>query len=194
MRTCTKCRLSLPLTAFGKQRDGRDGLRSACKSCRRVENENWRQANSDYRADYYAQNASKEREQRRARYYGTTVAQESKEWVRVAKPLSDAQRAQRRITSTKWQIENAGRSNEIAMRRHAAKLKAVPSWADKNAICAVYDGAQRLSRTLGLMFHVDHVVPLQGKSVCGLHCEANLQVLLMNENMSKSNRAWPDKP
>jgi hypothetical protein len=42
--------------------------------------------------------------------------------------------------------------------------------------------------------HVDHIVPLVSKFVCGLHCEANLQLLPGPENQRKGNRVWPDMP
>lgn len=73
-------------------------------------------------------------------------------------------------------------------------LKAIPAWADSAAIDAVYAKAKNLSEVTGFPWHVDHVVPLQSPLVCGLHCEANLQVLPWVVNLSKSNRHWPDMP
>lgn len=75
-------------------------------------------------------------------------------------------------------------------KRNAAKLRATPVWADLDAILQFYEDASRMTRETGIKHEVDHIVPLQGKFVCGLHCEANLQVLTKRENISKHNK-WP---
>lgn len=82
---------------------------------------------------------------------------------------------------------------KVAMRR-AARLQATPEWADGTAILAFYAEANRLSIETGVVHHVDHIVPLTSKTVCGLHCEFNLQVLPGVENLRKHNREWPDMP
>lgn len=63
----------------------------------------------------------------------------------------------------------------------AAKLERTPSWANISSIKRFYDNCQ-----VGM--HVDHIVPLQGELVCGLHVENNLQYLTAKENCSKGNR------
>jgi hypothetical protein len=57
-----------------------------------------------------------------------------------------------------------------------------------NAIRCLYEEARRCG------VHVDHIVPLQSEIVCGLHGEANLQLLTETENKVKSNKLWPDMP
>ena len=71
-----------------------------------------------------------------------------------------------------------------AARYRAAKLQATPLWADQEAINVFYE-----CRPEG--FHVDHVIPLRGEAVCGLHVETNLQWLPAPANQSKGNR-WAE--
>lgn len=78
--------------------------------------------------------------------------------------------------------------------RRATRLQATPSWVDGDAVLAFYAEANRLSIESKVIHHVDHIVPLISRQVCGLHWEANLQVLTATENRTKTNKHWPDKP
>lgn len=69
---------------------------------------------------------------------------------------------------------------EYQKRRKALKLDRIPSWADLEKIKEVYKKCPEGC-------HVDHIVPLQGKLVSGLHVENNLQYLTATENLHKSN-------
>lgn len=79
-------------------------------------------------------------------------------------------------------------------RRRAKKLNATPKWADINKILGLYEYSREIMLRAGIRHEVDHIVPLLSEFVCGLHCEANLQVIPESENRSKSNRFWPDMP
>lgn len=74
----------------------------------------------------------------------------------------------------------------------ARKSQAYPLWADDDLILMFYAEAQRLGKETGIEHHVDHIVPLDGKRVCGLHVHNNLQVITGSMNSIKSNRYWPD--
>jgi len=76
------------------------------------------------------------------------------------------------------------------MARHAAKLHATPSWLSKEdwkQMDAVYIAARQTSLHAGFNCHVDHIVPLKGKGVCGLHVPWNLRVVSQSYNSKKHN-------
>jgi len=105
---------------------------------------------------------------------------------------ADAQRARTRqkyidnpskvnATNDNWRKRNRKRITSYYAAHRAAKKQRTPSWADMEAIKAFYskcpDG-----------YHVDHIIPLNGKTVCGLHVLNNLQYLPASENQRKFNR------
>lgn len=71
--------------------------------------------------------------------------------------------------------------------------QAMPAWADKAAIKAIYERCRTQNlqaRAYGEQspFAVDHIVPLKGRDVCGLHVEGNLHIILRRHNEQKGNR------
>lgn len=89
---------------------------------------------------------------------------------------------------TAWEKRNPHKRLTYAKRRQAAKILAIPKWADLDAIAEVYQEAAYFQ------LQVDHIVPLRSKLVCGLHVVDNLQLLTAAENSAKGNRYWPDMP
>jgi hypothetical protein len=81
--------------------------------------------------------------------------------------------------------------NENQAKRRAAKLQRTVSWANKKLIQQIYKQAKKLSEQTGKLYHVDHIIPLQGKKVSGLHVETNLQVIPARDNVRKSNKFQP---
>lgn len=72
----------------------------------------------------------------------------------------------------------------------SAKLNATPTWLTKDHLDLIemkYKLAAYLTRETGIRWTVDHIIPLQGDNVCGLHVPWNLRVITSSENSSKSN-------
>lgn len=86
----------------------------------------------------------------------------------------------RRLTAA-WAKNNKHLRNASSAKRRAYKLQATPSWSDLDLIKLYYTMCPE-------GFHVDHIVPLQGENVCGLHVLWNLQFLPAEENLRKGNR------
>lgn len=81
----------------------------------------------------------------------------------------------------------AAEQRERIAARRAGLRTATPKWANRNAMAIIYRQAKSISFMLGIEFHVDHVIPLKGKRVCGLHVENNLQIVPAAQNLRKSN-------
>ncbi len=91
----------------------------------------------------------------------------------------------------KWRGKNKHKANAIEAKRRAAKLNATPSWLtneDLRKIDDLFEEATRLSEETGVKYHVDHIVPLQGETVGGLHVPWNLRVIPAFDNLSKHNK------
>ena len=84
-------------------------------------------------------------------------------------------------TNRAWNVANRKLKAAYEAQRRAVKLQATPSWADLDAIKAFYENCPE-------GYEVDHIHPLQGRNICGLHTLENLQYLTIGENRSKSNK------
>lgn len=154
--------------------------------------------------DYQRQiNATPEKKARRAEYdrqrlkdnpdyllgKGRRYYEENREAVNAQKrdywaKNKDKMKAARK----KWSTENAHVIRHLNATRKSHIKRATPQWADMNEIKAVYAEAERLTALTGVQHHVDHIVPLKGEMVCGLHVHWNLRPLPWRENVSKKNK------
>ena len=74
--------------------------------------------------------------------------------------------------------------------RQTQKMRAMPNWLtaiQKAQIEEHYESAVALNIQTGIKHHVDHIIPLRGEGVAGLHVPWNLQVITAFENCSKRN-------
>jgi len=85
-------------------------------------------------------------------------------------------------------VEHRVRSNEMSARARFRDKRVTPTWADLDEIRLFYKEATILNEKHGRgMYHVDHIIPINGDNVTGLHVANNLQILKASDNMKKSN-------
>lgn len=164
---------------------------SACVECEKI-----RRANRDpeqhrvQAANWRAKNREKACQLARERY-----AKNPERAQKASSKWKDANVEKRRIyycenreqiqaVNREWRRNNIETARRIYVKssslRRATKVKAMPFWADVAAIKKIYDECPS-------GHHVDHIVPLKGKGISGLHVPWNLQYLTASENSRKSN-------
>lgn len=92
-----------------------------------------------------------------------------------------ANKARRAAYNAQWRTANPALAKARGAARRIARLHACPAWVDRDAIARIYSNCPD-------GHHVDHIIPLQGEVVCGLHVPWNLQYLPAAENIAKGNR------
>jgi len=115
------------------------------------------------------------------------VEQGRRKYARDRKSLEGVLRHRRKNAT--WKSRNLEHVRIEARQAHrlrrARSKQARPKWVEGTALREVYVEARRRTVETGVQYHVDHIVPLKGKAVCGLHVPWNLQVLTAKENIEK---------
>ena len=178
-KVCTKCKTSKPFAEFSKVTDpckgDKYGLRSTCKKCRSAANNSYNQKRpaitKETNSLWYAENSE------RAKHRAKVWRENNKEWHAE--------------NNKKWKSANKAMNAANAARYKARKNKATPVWLDAIQLAQIqefYDIASCRTVQTGVPHHVDHIVPLNGENVYGLHVPWNMQVLTAFENISKKNK------
>jgi len=157
---CNKCSTTRELSDFHKDKGKKDGHSYICKHCALAVVAKYSKKNQDKVKAY------------QKKYYADN---QDKAKARAAK----------------WQKDNPDRVNAKNAKRKAKRLNATPEWLTPDQLSEIqqhYWLAKDLQAVTGEVYHVDHIVPLQGENVCGLHVPWNLQVLPADINISKGNR------
>lgn len=187
LKVCNTCGHELPITEFNKAKNNKDGHENKCKACR-----------SAYHKAHYYENHERLRKQKDLYYQENKHRQVESRAAYQKKYVESGRAAEYR---KEWDEANPDYAKEyrqspegnairraLNAKRRAQKLQATPAWADHEAIKAIYAEARRLEDVLGIEMHCDHVIPLQGELVCGLHVETNLQIIPAALNVRKSNK------
>lgn len=174
-KECTKCGEVKALDKFCKNKTALDGHQYLCKVCNAAKTKAYYQANTE--KEIARQKAwSKDNPEKHAT--------RNRKW-RKANPEKHGANVKA------WKEANLGKVTEYAVKHMAAKLERTVAWADRNKISEFYTEAKRLQEETGIVMHVDHILPLRGKLVSGLHVETNLQILTWHDNICKSNNFKP---
>ena len=105
--------------------------------------------------------------------------------------VSKACKQCRIIANKKYRNTNRDKCNALSAKHRAAKINRTPSWltqADIWMMQEAYVLAKEREKCTGIKWHVDHIIPLRGNLVSGLHVPTNLQVITATDNLSKNNR------
>lgn len=166
MKKCNKCKETKDLSNFYTNKGGKLGVRARCKFCERKLDikRNKTQKRKDYKKKYYNEVWKDiELERNKQKYKNNTEYR-----FRVKKHQK------------KYYRKNKHRYREAWAKYKAQKL---------NATLEGYsEEIRKIYKNCPKGYHVDHIIPLQGKSLCGLHVPWNLQYLTAEENLKKSNK------
>ena len=177
MKVCTKCKIEKPLSEFNRLAISKDKLQYHCKQCkseyqracptRKQVVDKYREANREV-----CNARSVKSQKKKQKYY----ASKAYEWQSKNRDLVNSRRRKRYSENRSSEIER--------VRRRQGRIKgSILSPADQAEVdglymfCSIFKG-----------FEVDHIIPLNGKTVSGLHVPTNLQVLPMSENRRKGNK------
>jgi hypothetical protein len=142
----------------------------ACIECSRFYSAKWREENPE-----------KRRETARTRYTKPGVAEK-------ARAATGSWRSRNLDKRHQYYLDNKDKYLHYDRKRDALKKQRMPKWANEEAIKSIYEEAARISKETGILHHLDHYYPLQGKSVSGLHVHFNLRIIPAKENLSKNNK------
>lgn len=158
MKYCNSCKTEKDTSEFYKNKAKKDGLHVECRNCSKARKRKWAATNKEKVATY------------------------DKYWQ-----LSNRDKKSKNYKN--WQNNNRADVNAYNSFVRAQKLQRTPKWADQEQIKAYYNVCAFFNEVNGyIKYHVDHVVPLQGKEVSGLHAHNNLQVIPAKDNCSKGNK------
>jgi hypothetical protein len=177
-RICRICSVEKLITEFSKHKTYKDGIDTSCKECvRERKRQIWASDPERYRA------------------YGKKYKAANKEIIAERAKKYVAENRDARVATMKAYRQNTKYVQaEYVRRRQAAKMQRTPAWLTEDDIWMMreaYKLARLRTKLFGFSWHVDHVLPLQGKVVSGLHVPTNLQVIPWLDNLKKHNRVNP---
>lgn len=169
MKQCTVCTKAKALSEFYSVSNKPGIPRSECRACTNSYNSKRQKENKKARNAYKAA-------------WCKSHPESHKKWI-------EANRDKVNTYSRKHRKANLGKRAAYLAKYRADKDKRTPKWLTKSdwlEIKWAYEIAAQKTRETGIQYSVDHILPLRGKTVSGLHCPNNLQIITLSENSRKS--------
>ena len=171
-KTCKGCGDTKTLDLFAKEIRNKDGRSGKCYDC----------SNLYYRERGNLPDVKRQKEDYRKNNKSRSAAYNKEYYSKNRDSIIES--------VCLWQSENKDKTRLYKSKNKAARKGNVISLTpeQESAISDFYWLAKDLEAITGEPYHVDHIIPLQGKNVCGLHVIWNLQYLTPEENLRKGNK------
>jgi hypothetical protein len=182
-KPCCTCKVNLPLEDFYNDKSSKDGKTVKCKVCTKL-------YSNQYKAKHKEDISAYSKEYNRKHYQENREAR--LEWQKEYRLENlDERREYDRKQSKVYYSNNKDAAMEKSARRRAIKAQAMPPWVDEThlkRLRSIYKTCKNVSERTGKVHHVDHIVPLKGDNICGLHVWWNLRIIPARMNLSKGNK------
>lgn len=181
MKTCIKCKIPKKTEDFYANKRMKDGLGSFCIECHKIDGRA-RKARDRANPEYKAKELAYKKE-----YRERTVEQ------RAAYMAEWREKNRQKVNEYGKTYRNDRKEhyNFLCQKRKIDTMNRTPKWLTEDdfwMIEEVYKLASLRAKMFGFSWHVDHIIPLRGKNVSGLHVPTNLQVVPWIENQRKTNK------
>lgn len=164
---CNKCKEVKATVDYNKNEKNSNKLADYCVTCNSIKYNEFRVTNPLYNKEYTLLNPDYH-----SNYY-----------------LNNTDKI--REYNKNYKLRNPDKNAAKSAKYRAVKLQATPKWLTKQQYTQIlyfYTKARNLEEETGVKYQVDHIIPLRGKNVCGLHVPWNLQIITAEENMKKNNK------
>lgn len=186
LKKCRECNKLKSRAAYHIDKHGRDGLKATCKACRAKKTKVYYAKHADRYAEYNRINKDKLYE------WLKNDRKNNPEKYRIARARHYAiHKDSLNAYYYKWREKRPGYFAYIEANKNCRKRKCMPKWLTKEQKYQIYEWYKDAAEHQWLsedILCVDHVVPLHGKEVCGLHVPWNLQILTRSQNSKKGNK------
>ena len=192
MKTCKLCLIEKPIESFSSHLSTKDRKHSYCKACMKEYLRKHRVETKEKDAKYSKEYREKNKDKLKAKFkdYYSIPENKGKHLKRYATWRNES-KIKYKAGQKRWRQQNPEKLAYYTSYHHALRKQAVPNWFSELDLF-INQEAHRLRRlrnnSTNILWEVDHIIPIAGKIVCGLHVWNNFQVIPAAKNRSKFNK------